>query len=93
MKTKYPATVMVLGVVSNEGDIMTLYFFKQGLKGNANAYLDVLQNDVVPWMKQVANGRHFTFQQDGAPAHNAKKSSRFPQFQCSCILVKGDMVT
>ncbi|EZA52948.1 hypothetical protein X777_07644 [Ooceraea biroi] len=28
-------------------------------------------------MKQVANGRHFIFQQDGAPAHNAKKVQEF----------------
>ena len=36
-------------------------------------------------MKQVANGRHFTFQQDSAPAHNAKKvqdflSANVPEF-------------
>ena len=62
MKTKYPATVMVLDVVSNEGDIMTPHLFKQGLRVNADAYLDVLQNVVVPWMKQVTDGRLFTFQ-------------------------------
>jgi len=73
MKTKYPATVMVLSVVSNKGDIMTIHSFKQGIRVNADAYLDVLQNVVVQWMKKVENGRHFTFQQNGAPAHNAKK--------------------
>ncbi|EZA52817.1 hypothetical protein X777_08140 [Ooceraea biroi] len=36
MKTKFPATVMALGVVSNEGDIMTPHFFPQGLKVNAD---------------------------------------------------------
>ena len=44
---------------------------------NTDAYLDVLQNVVVPWMKQVANGHNFTLQQDGAPAHNAKKVQDF----------------
>ena len=78
MKTKYPATVIVLGVVSNKGDIMTSHSFKQGLRVNSDAYLDVLQNAVVPWMKQVANGRYFTFQEDGAPAQR-QKSSRFPK--------------
>ena len=47
MKTKYPVTVIVLGVVSNEGDIMTPHLFKHGLRVNVNAYLDVLQNVVV----------------------------------------------
>ena len=40
---------------------------------NADAYIDVLQNVVVPWMKQVANGCHFTFQQDGASLITPKK--------------------
>jgi len=51
METKYPATIMVLGVVSNKSDITTPYFFKQGLRVNADAYLKVLQNVVVSWMK------------------------------------------
>ena len=42
MKTKYPALVMVLGVVSNEDDIMISDFFKQGLRVNADAYIDIL---------------------------------------------------
>jgi len=69
-KTKYSSTVMVLGVVSNV--VMTPHFFKQGLGVNADAYIDVLQNVVVPWMKHVTNGRHFTFQQDGAPTQRQK---------------------
>jgi hypothetical protein len=34
MSTKFPATVMVLGVVSNEGDVMPTHFFPKGLKIN-----------------------------------------------------------
>ena len=33
MKTKFPATVMVFDVVSNEGHIMPPHIFKVGLKG------------------------------------------------------------
>jgi hypothetical protein len=72
MSTKFPATVMVLGVVSNEGDVMPPHFFEKGLKINAQEYLKVMQDVVKPWMDTVANGRHYVFQQDGAPAHNAK---------------------
>ena len=39
--------------------------------------LEVLENVVVPWMKQVANGRHFTFQQDDSPPHKAKNVQDF----------------
>lgn len=77
MKTKFPTAVMVMGVVSNEGDIMPPHFFLRGSRLNADAYLEVLRQIVVPWMKQVANGRYFIFQQDGAPAHNSKKVQEF----------------
>ena len=41
MKTKFPATVMVFGVVSSEGHIMPLHIFEVGLKVNTKVYLDV----------------------------------------------------
>jgi hypothetical protein len=34
MAIKFPAIVMVLGVVSNEGDMMLPYIFAEGLKIN-----------------------------------------------------------
>ena len=48
LKTKFPAIVMMLGVVSNEGISWPL----------------VVLEEFVPWMKQKANGRHFNPQQD-----------------------------
>ena len=72
MSTKFPAAVMVLGVISNEGDIMPPHFFQRGLRVTAEMYVDVLRDVVKPWMDQVARGRPYVFQQDGAPAHNAK---------------------
>jgi len=71
-RSKNPASIMVLGVVSSEGDVMVPHFFEVGLKINQQVYLEVLQDVVVPWMKQVARGRNFTFQQDSAPAHKAR---------------------
>ena len=41
MKTKFPATFMVFGVVSSEGHIMPPNIFEVGLKVNAKVYLDV----------------------------------------------------
>ena len=51
MKTKFPATVMVFGVVSSEGHIMPPHIFEVGLKVNTKVYLDVL---LIPWCNQVA---------------------------------------
>ena len=54
MKTKFPATVMVFGVVSSEGHIMPPHIFEVGLKVNAKVYLGVLKSVVIPWCNQVA---------------------------------------
>ena len=55
MKTKFPATVMVFGVVSSEGHIMPPHIF-ESLKVNTKVYLDVLKSVVIPWCNQVAGG-------------------------------------
>ena len=57
MKTKFPATVMVFGVVSSEGHIMPPHIFEVGLKVNTKVYLDVLKSVVIRWCNQVAGGR------------------------------------
>ena len=54
MKTKFPATVIVFGVVSSEGHIMPPHIFEVGLKVNTKLYLDVLKSVVIPWCNQVA---------------------------------------
>ena len=48
MKTKFPATVMVFGVVSSEDHIMPPHFFEVGLKVNTKVYLDVLKSVMTP---------------------------------------------
>ena len=57
MKTKFPATVMVIGVVSREGHIMPPHIFIVGLKVNTKVYLDVLKSVLIHWCNQVAGGR------------------------------------
>ena len=51
MKTKFPATVMVFGVVSSEVHIMPPHIFEVGLKVNTKVYLNVLKNVLIPWCK------------------------------------------
>ena len=57
IKTKFPATVMVFGVVSSEGHIMLPHIIEVGLKVNTKVYLDVLKSVVIPWCNYVAGGR------------------------------------
>ena len=49
MKTKFPATVMVFGVVSSEGYSIPPDIFEVGLKVNTKVYLDVLKSVVIGW--------------------------------------------
>ena len=79
MKTKFPATVMVFGVVSSEGHIMPPHIFEVGLKVNTKVYLDVLKSVVILWCNQVAGGRPWVWQQDLAPAHKSKETQAWLQ--------------
>ena len=79
MKTKFPATIMVFGVVSSEGHIMPPYIFEVGLKVNTKVYLDVLKSVVILWCNQVAGGRLWVWQQDSAPAHKSKETQAWLQ--------------
>ena len=79
MKTKFPATVIVFGVVSSEGHIMPPHIFEVGLKVNTKVYLDVLKSVVIPWCNQVAGGRPWVWQQDSAPAHKSKETQAWIQ--------------
>ena len=82
MKTKFPVTVMVFGVVSREGHIMLPHIFEVGLKVNTKVYLDVLKSVVIPWCNQVAGGRPWVWQQDSAPAHKFKETQAWLQKDC-----------
>ena len=82
MKTKFPAAVMVFGVVSNEGHIMPPHIFEVSLKVNTKVYLDVLKSVVIPWCNQVAGGRPWVWQQDSAPAHKSKETQAWLQKEC-----------
>jgi hypothetical protein len=77
MSTKFLANVMVLGVVSNKGDVMPPHIFTKGLKINTDEYLKAMEDVVKPWTDQVAVGRRNVFQQDGAPAHNSKRTQEW----------------
>jgi hypothetical protein len=57
--------------VRNMGRHAPPHIFPRGLKVNTDEYLAVMKEVVKPWMDQVAGGRHYVFQQDGAPAHNS----------------------
>ena len=82
MKTKFPSSVTVFGVVSSEGHIMPPHIFEVGLKVNTKVFLDVLKSVVIPWCNQVAGGTPWLWQQDSAPAHKSKETQAWLQKEC-----------
>ena len=82
MKTKFPATVMVFGVVSSESHIMPHHIFEIGLKVNTKVYVDVLKSVVIPWCNQVAGDKPRVWQQDTTPAHKSKETQSWLQKEC-----------
>ena len=68
---------MLLGAVASTGQVSPAIFFDGGYRLNADDYLAVLKDKIIPWMTEGAGDRHFVFQQDGAPAHTAKKVQDF----------------
>ena len=82
MKIKFPATVMVFGVISSEGHLTPPHIFEVGLKVNTKVYLDVLKSVVIPWCNQVADGRPLVWQQDSARAHKSKEIQAWLQKEC-----------
>ena len=71
MSTKFPTSIMVLGIVLSDGDVMPPSFFTESLRVAANNYIKVLETVVKPWMVGVAGKRLYVFQQDSASAHMA----------------------
>ena len=82
MKTKFPATVMVFGVLSSEGHIMPPHIFEVGLKVNTKVYLDMLKSVVILWCNRVAGGRPWVWQQDSTPAHKSIETQAWLQKEC-----------
>lgn len=88
MKTKFPATVMVFGVISSEGHVMPPHIFETGLKVNTDIYLSVMEDVVLPWIKETAGNRPWVWQQDSAPCHVSKKSLLWLKENCYDFISK-----
>ena len=79
MKIKFPATIMVFGVLSSEGHIIPPYIFEFSFQVNSKVYVDVLKSVVIPWCNQVASDRPWVWQQDSAPTHKSKETQAWLQ--------------
>jgi hypothetical protein len=63
-RTKHPVSVMVLGVVCSDSRKLPPIFIPAGLKVNTNAYLSLLETELLPWLKKTYPQGNYIFQQD-----------------------------
>lgn len=76
-KSKHPASAMYLGVIASTGHTNGIWVEDSG-RLNAEGYRELLKKGgILEWMKGVARGRPFVFQQDGAPPHTAHSTQEF----------------
>lgn len=68
-----PITVMILGVVRNEEDLISLHFISYRLRVNT-LYQEVLERVMKPCIDNVGNREKDDFQQGPAPSHKAKRT-------------------
>ncbi len=55
-----------------DGKKIPLIFAPEGVKINKSMYLDMLNDDVLPWLQENYQGTDFTFEQDSASSHGTK---------------------
>ena len=73
MQTNFLHTMMVFGCVSCKGDVIPPHFFREGLRLNSDAYVELLITVVKPWITRVANGRPCVWKQDSTTCHTSGK--------------------
>lgn len=73
---KFPASIMVWGCISAKG-VGQLHFI-DGMV-NAEKYINILEESLLPSIPKLADCGEYTFQQDGASSHTAKRTKSWLQ--------------
>jgi DNA-binding Lrp family transcriptional regulator len=76
-KTKHPQGIMVLGIVASDGRKCPPIFVPQGEKVNTEAYIGLLEANLLPWLRKNYPAGNYVFQQDGAPAHTSNRTQKW----------------
>ena len=84
-RSKHPASAMFLGAVASTGEVSPPIWFETGFRLGSDRYIKELKEVLIPWMRRVSHAHgasaaspaSFVFQQDGAPAHRARKTVQF----------------
>ena len=75
-----PTSVMVCAAVTATGRV-PLVFVPSGVKLNSQRYIsDILEGELLPWVREHLEGALCTFQQDSAPSHGSRMSFQLVAF-------------
>ena len=76
-RKNFPTSVMVWGAVTESGR-SPLVFVDKGVKLNQKNYRDdILDGALIPWARKHFKKSPWSFQQDSAPSHGAKKTQEW----------------
>ena len=70
-KRQKPAFVMVWADVTSTGEKTPLIIIEERVKINRHVYLNMLKEQLVPWINATFKETGITLQQDGATSHTA----------------------
>lgn len=76
-ENRFSKKVMVSAGVSWNGKTSIHFIDTNTAKVNADRYLGLLENDLLPDCRELHRRGNFIFQQDGATSHTANKTQRF----------------
>jgi hypothetical protein len=68
---------MVLGIVASDGRKCPPIFVPEGEKVNTEAYIGLLEANLLPWLRKNYPAGNYVFQQDGAPAHTSNRTQKW----------------
>ena len=74
---QHPASVMVWGGVTDCGKKTPLIVIPAGVKVNTDIYIELLDKQVLKWIKKQQWPNGYCFMQDGAPSHTSNKTQAY----------------
>ena len=69
--------VMFLGLVASNGLVSPPVWVPEGVKINSKGYIEIMKNNVIPWLRANFSPGSFVLQQDNAPGHAARATQQF----------------
>ena len=74
VKTKHPVHVTEFVEVTSDDNILHPFIFPHSFRLNSQADIKYLEDVVLIWIKRVAPGRPYIWQQDSAPYHTSRRT-------------------